>query len=74
MPYEIRKFPDGYKVCKKETDTCFSKNPIPLKNAVAQRKAIGMSGGEMSGGAMVIKAPKYGKIEMQLSWNMESKR
>nr|WPF46431.1 MAG: putative cysteine protease [Lake Baikal virophage 1] len=64
MPYEIRKFPDGYKVCKKETDTCFSNKPIPLKNAVAQRKAIGMSGGEMSGGAMVIKAPKYGKIEI----------
>ena len=64
MPYDIREFQDGYKVCKKVTKTCYSKNPIPLKRAIAQRKAIGMSGGEMSGGSMIIKAPKYGKIEI----------
>ena len=64
MPYDIREFQDGYKVCKKGTKTCYSKNPIPLKRAIAQRKAIGMSGGEMSGGSMIIKAPKYGKIEI----------
>lgn len=64
MPYEIRKFPDGYKVCKKEEDKCFSKDPLSFKKAVAQRKAIGMSGSGMSGGSIIIKAPKYGKIEI----------
>jgi DNA adenine methylase len=64
MPYEIRKFPDGYKVCKKDEDKCFSKDPLSLKKAVAQRKAIGMSGSGMSGGSIIIKAPKYGKIEI----------
>jgi len=46
MPYDIRKFPQGYKVCKKGTKKCFSNDPIPLKNAIAQRKAIGISGGK----------------------------
>lgn len=64
MPYDIREFEDGFKVCKKNTKKCFSKEPIPLKNAIAQRKAIGMSGGSLSGGKMIIKAPKYGKIEI----------
>lgn len=74
MPYEIRKYENGFKVCKKGTNTCFSNDPIPLKNAVAQRKAIGISesGGGMSGGSMIIKAPQYGKIEIGIP-NMELK-
>jgi len=46
MPYNIRKVEDGYKVCKQGTKKCYSKDPIPLKRAVAQRKAIGMRGGD----------------------------
>jgi len=45
MPYDIRKFEDGFKVCKKGTKKCFSKEPIPLSRAIKQRKAIGLSGG-----------------------------
>jgi len=43
MPYDIRKINDGYKVCKKGTKKCFSNDPIPLSNAVKQRKAIAIS-------------------------------
>ncbi|QIG59400.1 putative cysteine protease [Dishui Lake virophage 8] len=48
MPYDIRKVEDGFKVCKKGTKKCYSKDPLPLKRAIAQRKAIGMSGGKMN--------------------------
>ena len=43
MPYDIRKFEKGYKVCKKGTSTCYSNDPIPKKRAIAQRKAIAIS-------------------------------
>ena len=43
MPYDIRKFEKGYKVCKKGTTTCYSNDPIPKKRAIAQRKAIAIS-------------------------------
>jgi hypothetical protein len=53
MPYDIRKVKDGYKVCKKGTKKCFSNDPIPLSNAVKQRKAIAISehkkGGKLQG-------------------------
>jgi hypothetical protein len=45
MPYYIKKFKDGYKVCKKDETKCFSKKPIPLERAKKQMKAIGMRGG-----------------------------
>ena len=46
MPYLIKKFKDGYKVCKKNNiKKCFSNNPIPLENAKKQLKAIGMHSG-----------------------------
>jgi hypothetical protein len=48
MPYDIREFEDGFKVCKKGKKKCFSHDPIPLDRAIAQRKAIGMSGGKMN--------------------------
>jgi hypothetical protein len=50
MPYLIKKFKDGYKVCKRDNiKKCFSNNPIPLENAKKQLKAIGMhSGGSKS--------------------------
>lgn len=44
MPYIIRKFQNGYKVCKVDSNKCFSKEPIPLIRAKKQLKAIGMSG------------------------------
>ena len=44
MPFYIRKFKTGYKVCKKnEPNKCFSNKPIQLKNAQKQLKAIGMN-------------------------------
>jgi hypothetical protein len=46
MPYDIKKIKKGYKVCKRDNpEVCFSNKPLPYKRAVAQRKAIGMSGG-----------------------------
>lgn len=49
MPYVIRKFKTGYKVCKKNDDKCFSKVPIPKSRAKKQLKAIGMSEGKSGG-------------------------
>lgn len=44
MPYIIKKFKDGYKVCKRDDKkVCFSNNPIPLERAKKQLKAIGMN-------------------------------
>ena len=64
MPYDIRKFKEGYKVCKKGTNECYSKDPIPLKRAEAQRKAIGIS---KAGGAKlddyVVAIPTYDRVE-----------
>ena len=44
MPYILRKFKNGYKVCLVEDTTrCFSKKPIPKARAIKQMKAIGMN-------------------------------
>ncbi len=44
MPYILRKFKNGFKVCLKEDpSTCFSKKPIPKTRAIKQRRAIGMN-------------------------------
>jgi hypothetical protein len=43
MPYKIEKIDDGYKVCKKDNTKCFSKEPLTLKDAEKQMKAIGMN-------------------------------
>lgn len=53
MPYIIKKFKNGYKVCKKDAPSdCFSEEPIPLKRAIKQRKAIGISKArKLKGGA-----------------------
>jgi hypothetical protein len=40
MPYDLRKFSKGYKVCKKNGKKCFSKKPLPKARAEAQMKAI----------------------------------
>jgi hypothetical protein len=40
MPYEIRKSGSGYKVCKKDGEKCFSKNPISKEKAKAQMAAL----------------------------------
>jgi hypothetical protein len=41
MPYFLRKVAGGFKVC--DTNRCFSKNPLPLKQAQKQRVAIALS-------------------------------
>lgn len=52
MPYEIRKIKSGYKVCKmSDPDECFSKKPIPMKNAIKQKYAIEISERSKKGGA-----------------------
>ena len=52
MPYEIKKIKSGYKVCKmSDPDECFSKKPIPMKNAIKQKYAIEISERSKKGGA-----------------------
>lgn len=41
MPYLLRKVAGGFKVC--DSNRCFSKKPIPLKQAQKQRVAIALS-------------------------------
>jgi len=41
MPYFLRKVAGGFKVC--DTNRCFSKKPILLKQALKQRVAIALS-------------------------------
>lgn len=44
MPYIIKKYDTGFKVCKlNDEKKCFSKEPIPLIRAKKQMKAIGIS-------------------------------
>lgn len=40
MPYKVYKKGSGYKVCKKNSNKCFSKKPLGKKKATAQMKAI----------------------------------
>jgi|688.fasta_scaffold105212_6 hypothetical protein len=41
MPYKLKKFGSGYKVCKKYgKQKCFSKKPLPKEKAKAQMRAI----------------------------------
>jgi len=62
MPYTIRKFKDGYKVCKKDNpEKCFSKEPITEEMAKKQEKAIILS--EMRGGAVPLDLDLYKKIK-----------
>jgi hypothetical protein len=61
MPYEIKKFDSGYKVCKENTDECYSKNPLPLERAKRQQKAIGIS--EAKGGAKPSDPTLYEKAK-----------
>lgn len=41
MPYFLKKVYGGFKVC--DANRCFSKKPIPLKQAKKQRVAIALS-------------------------------
>lgn len=50
MPYEIKKEKSGYKVCKKNTDKCYSKKPIPKMNAIKQKYAIELHESNKIGG------------------------
>ncbi len=43
MPYTIIKVSSGYKVCKRGTNTCFSKKGLPKVRAEKQRTAIILS-------------------------------
>lgn len=61
MPYEIKKFDTGYKVCKENTDECYSKKPLPLERAKRQQAAIGIS--EAKGGAVPSDPTLYEKAK-----------
>ena len=43
MPYQIRKFSQGFKVCKLNSSVCFSNKPLTKKKATKQRTAIILS-------------------------------
>lgn len=43
MPYIIKKVNQGFKVCKKNTNICFSNKPLTKKVAKKQRTAIILS-------------------------------
>ena len=77
MPYTIKKFKNGYKVCKKDETKCFSNEPLTKENATKQMQAIVISeekkGGyesdsdyetseELSGGLKPITARVGGKV------------
>lgn len=77
MPYTIKKFKNGYKVCKKDDSKCFSNEPLTKENATKQLQAIVISeqkkGGyesesdyetseELSGGLKPITARVGGKV------------
>ena len=40
MPYIIKKFKNGFKVCKENSNECFSKKQMTKKNAKRQMIAI----------------------------------
>jgi DNA adenine methylase len=64
MPYELKKFKNGYKVCKKYDDkTCYSKIPLKYKTAYKQRQAIGISE-SLSGKGMEIQARDKSLIDI----------
>jgi len=47
MPYILKRFKNGYKVCKKtDTQTCFSNEPLPLEKAKKQKIAIQINDNE----------------------------
>lgn len=62
MPYKIVNVDEGYKVCKKDNNKCFSKEPLTLENAEAQLKAIGINS-HLEGGAKPINQELYNKIK-----------
>lgn len=62
MPYTIKTFKNGYKVCKSDnTDKCFSKESMPLERAEKQKKAIEISEG-LEGMAKPLTARLGGKV------------
>ena len=40
MPYNLKKYKSGYKVCKKNSSKCFSKKPLTKQKAENQMKAL----------------------------------
>lgn len=63
MPYEIRKIKNGFKVCKKKENKCFSNKPLTLEKAKKQLKAIGMSERINQGGAKPKNMELYNRIK-----------
>lgn len=66
MPYVLKKFKDGYKVCKKTNPKeCYSKEPLTLEKAKKQRIAIILSEQrkkDMVGGLKPLTARVGGKV------------
>lgn len=61
MPYEIVKVEDGFKVCKKRGNKCFSKSGLDLETAKKQMKAIQIN--ENKGGSKPTNPELYNKIK-----------
>lgn len=56
MPYKLKKYKTGFKVCKADDmKRCFSKKPLPKLRAIKQMKAIGISESKMGKGATQAK-------------------
>ena len=64
MPYTIRKYKSGYRVCKVDKPSkCFSKNPLTKTTAVRQMRAILMNEHKnMEGGLKPLTARIGGKV------------
>lgn len=63
MPYSIKKYKEGFRVCKKNNNNkCFSNNPLTLEIAKKQLKAIGINT-HLKGGAIPLDKELYDKIK-----------
>lgn len=52
MPYDIRPFKGMYRLCKTDTGTCFSNNPMTLEKVKKQRVALYLSEFRKNGSMM----------------------
>ena len=65
MPYKIQKIDNGYKVCKKDDNKCFSNEPLTFEKAQKQLKAIGMNA-HLEGMGKPKNEELYDKIKKQI--------
>ena len=83
MPYLIREYGKGYKVCKKNTKRCYSKQPISRSRAEGQLKALYASEADMEGGGffqsllkkafmgvsdLIVRPPNFNESKVKYGW------